>query len=51
MEILRSLLYKSARLLGDVEALSKPKRAQRRAKNKTLGRLLGKGGLWHWLWK
>lgn len=41
---LRSSLYRSARILGDVEAVASgdPKRITRRAKNKLLGRALGR---------
>ena len=28
-----------------------PRRIARRAKNVTLGRALGRGGFWRWLWK
>jgi hypothetical protein len=50
---LRSLLYKSARTLGDVEAVASgdPKRISRRAKNKILGRALGRAGIWRSLWR
>ena len=48
---LRGNLYKSARLLGDAQALSSgdPNRIARRAKNKALGRLLRP--LWRTLWR
>ncbi|MGB2875299.1 MAG: hypothetical protein WBB76_07460 [Gaiellaceae bacterium] len=50
---LRSSLYRSARILGDVQALAsgKPKRITRRAKNKVLGRALGRSGFWRFLWR
>jgi muconolactone delta-isomerase len=50
---LRSFLYKSARTLGDVEAVASgdPKRIERRAKNKLLGRALGRSGFWRTLWR
>jgi hypothetical protein len=50
---LRSSLYRSARVLGDVEAVSSgdPKRITRRAKNKLLGRALGRSGFWRTLWR
>jgi len=50
---LRSSLYRSARVLGDVEAVSfgDPKRITRRAKNKLLGRALGRSGFWRTLWR
>ena len=50
---LRSSLYRSARLLGDVQAAASgnPKRITRRAKNKVLGRALGRAGFWRSLWR
>jgi hypothetical protein len=50
---LRSSLYRSARLLGDAEALASgnPKRITRRAKNKLVGRALGRSGFWRSLWR
>ena len=50
---LRSYLYKSARTLGDVEAVASgdPKRITRRAKNKCVGRVLGRSGFWRFLWR
>jgi hypothetical protein len=50
---LRSFLYKSARTLGDVEAVASgdPKRISQRAKNKILGRALGRAGIWRSLWR
>jgi hypothetical protein len=50
---LRSNLYRSARLLGDAEALASgnPKRIERRAKNKLIGRVLGRSGIWRFLWR
>jgi hypothetical protein len=50
---LRSSLYRSARLLGDVQAVASgnPKRITRRAKNKVLGRALGRAGFWRSLWR
>jgi hypothetical protein len=50
---LRSSLYRSARILGDVEAVASgdPKRITRRAKNKLVGRLLGRSGFWRRLWR
>jgi hypothetical protein len=50
---LRSLLYKSARTLGDAEAVASgdPKRITRRVKNKVLGRALGRSGFWRFLWR
>jgi hypothetical protein len=34
----RSALYRAARLLGDVEAICKPRRIPRRVANKLIGR-------------
>jgi hypothetical protein len=53
MMSLRSSLYKSARTLGDVQAVASgnPKRITRRAKNKLIGRTLGRSGFWRFLWR
>jgi hypothetical protein len=53
MSGLRRSLYRYARLLGDGEALASgdPKRIARRAKNKVLGRALGRSGFWRTLWR
>ncbi|HKN66727.1 MAG TPA: hypothetical protein VJW73_10640 [Gemmatimonadaceae bacterium] len=50
---LRDNLYRSARVLGDLQAVSSgnPKRIGRRAKNKLVGRVLGRSGLWRFLWR
>lgn len=50
---LRSSLYRSARMLGDAEAVASgnPKRITRRAKNRLIGRALGRGGFWRFLWR
>jgi hypothetical protein len=50
---LRGSLYRSARVLGDAEALASGnrKRIARRAKNKILGRALGHAGVWRFLWR
>jgi hypothetical protein len=50
---LRRSLYRSARTLGDAEALASgdPKRITRRAKNKLQGRVLGRSGFWRSLWR
>jgi hypothetical protein len=50
---LRGNLYRSARLLGDAQALASGnrKRIVRRAKNKVLGRALGRAGFWARLWR
>jgi hypothetical protein len=47
------MLYRDARLLGDAEALASgdPKRITRRAKNKLLGRTLGRSGFWRSRWR
>jgi hypothetical protein len=49
----RRNLYRSARILGDVQAAASgnPKRIERRAKNKLLGRALGRSGVWRFLWR
>jgi hypothetical protein len=48
-----SLLFRTARRVDDIETLasSNPKRIERRVKNKLVGRVLGRGGFWRWLWK
>ena len=50
---LRSNLYRSARILGDAQAVASgnPKRIERRAKNKLVGRALGCSGFWRFLWR
>jgi hypothetical protein len=50
---LRRNLYRSARVLGDVEAVASgnPKRIERRARNRLVGRALGRAGLWRFLWR
>jgi hypothetical protein len=50
---LRSSLYRSARILGDVQAgaSGNPKRIERRAKNNLVGRVLGRTGFWRSLWR
>jgi hypothetical protein len=50
---LRSNLYRSARILGDMQAVASgnPKRIERRAKNKLVGRALGRSGFWRFLWR
>jgi hypothetical protein len=50
---LTSLLFRTARRVDDLETLASgnPKRVARRAKNKLLGRVLGRAGLWRSLWK
>jgi hypothetical protein len=46
-------LYRSARITNDIETLASgnPKRIERRAKNKLLGRTLGRSGFWRFLWR
>ena len=50
---LASLLFRTARQVDDVEALASgdPARIARRAKNRLLGRALGKAGIWRRLWR
>lgn len=45
---LTSTLFRLARLSADAKAVAsgKPKKVGRRAKNKALGRLMAKGGVW-----
>jgi hypothetical protein len=40
-------------MLGDAEAVASgnPKRITRRAKNRLIGRALGRGGFWRFLWR
>jgi hypothetical protein len=46
-------LYRFARAANDIETIASgdPKRVARRVKNKTLGRALGRGGIWRRLWR
>jgi hypothetical protein len=48
-----SLFYRLARTSRDVEAISSgnPERIARRAKNKIVGRALGRLGFWRKLWR
>jgi hypothetical protein len=50
---LRNNLYRSARILGDAHAVASgnPKRIESRAKNKLIGRMLGRSGVWRSLWR
>lgn len=48
---LTSALYRLARLSADVRALRTPTSAARRVKNKAVGRLLARGGIWRKLWR
>src|SRR5439155_4334585 len=46
-------LYRSARVANDIETLASgnPKRITLRAKNKLVGRALGRSGFWRFLWR
>jgi hypothetical protein len=46
-------MYAAARLANDVSTLASgnPHRIARRAKNKIIGRALGRAGLWRWLFR
>jgi muconolactone delta-isomerase len=46
-------LYRAARVANDVQTLASgdPKRIARRAKNKAVGRALGRAGVWRRLWR
>jgi hypothetical protein len=46
-------MYAAARLANDISTLASgnPQRIARRAKNKIVGRALGRAGLWRWLWR
>jgi len=46
-------LYRTARLANDFTVLASgnPRRITRRAKNKIVGRALGRAGAWRMLWK
>ena len=48
---LTSTLYKLARLSADIRAARSPTTLARRVKNKALGRLLARGGIWRRLWR
>ena len=50
---LARLLFHSARTAVNIEALASgdPKRIGRRAKNKLVGRALGRAGVWRRLWR
>ncbi len=50
---LTSILFRTARTVDTAEALASgdPRKIARRGKNLALGRLLGRGGFWRWLWK
>lgn len=48
-----SQMYAAARLANDISTLTSgnPKRIARRARNKIIGRSLGRAGLWRLLWR
>lgn len=48
-----SQLYSAARLANDISVVASgdPNRIARRAKNKIIGRALGRAGLWRLLWR
>jgi hypothetical protein len=48
-----SELYRAARISNNISAIASgnPRRVARRAKNVAVGRALGRGGFWRWLWK
>ena len=48
-----SSLFRTVRLANDfsVRASDNPRRITRRAKNKRVGRLLGRAGVWRMLWR
>jgi hypothetical protein len=50
---LSSRLFRWARVATDVEALAsgRPSRILRRGKNRVLGRLMGRAGIWRRLWR
>jgi hypothetical protein len=50
---LSSKLFRVARRVDDIEAVASgdPKRVARRAKNRIVGRLLARAGLWRRLWR
>lgn len=47
-----SQLYRSARLANDLSVIASgnPNRIARRARNRIIGRALGRAGLWRLLW-
>ena len=46
-------LYRAARAANDISTLASgnPRRIARRAKNKIVGRALGRAGVWRMLWR
>jgi hypothetical protein len=46
-------MYAAARMANDISTLASgdPRRIARRAKNKIIGRALGRAGLWRLLWR
>ena len=48
---LTSALYKLTRLSADARAVRSPTSAARRVKNKAVGRILARAGVWRKLWR
>lgn len=50
---LNSQLYRAARISNGISSVAwgNPRRVARRAKNVAVGRALGRGRFWRWLWK
>lgn len=54
---LRATLYRAARLLGDAQAVQRSIErgsvapVEHRAKNRIVGRVLGRAGFWRALWR
>jgi len=48
---LTNSLFKLARFSADLRAIRMPTSAARRVKNKALGRLLARAGIWRRLWR
>jgi hypothetical protein len=50
---LTSQLYRAARVSNDVSALmsGSPRRITHRARNRAVGRMLGRAGMWKALWR
>jgi hypothetical protein len=47
----RRRLLRTQRTLGDVDAVIHRNKARRRVKNRLLGKILGRAGFWHKLWR